>query len=118
MKSCFISVYRDFSRSESIRAKLGAIVVRYCCYLYFLWTVYAEVLDLSPLLVMAKLEIISDVLKRVFDYKYKEEMQLHPKSFTLTFLFERFAFRSDFNLLFSAVYYTLIVYVLGGQNYW
>jgi len=105
VRSVFISLMRDFSRKEFLRAKLPPLLLRFLAYLCIFYLL--SVSDLKPLLSLSLLETLCDLLLRLFDHPRTLSTPLHPTSFTLSFLLARLSSRHLLPLYSCLLYYTV-----------
>jgi len=112
VRSNFVSLYRDFSRKEFLRVKTFPIIMRSIFYLFFFWKVCQEVIILKHLLIITFLEVLGDLIYRVFDFHDPQTLSFHPKSFTLAFFLSRLNPKADFNFFYTVLYYTFLGQVL------
>ena len=110
INSIFISLYRDFSRRDYVRAKTLPLVLRFASYLAAFNSI-CDNIELKHLLLLSMLQTISDLVLRVFDHHPPPSHPLHPRSFTGTFLLDRFKAQSTHSLYSTLLWYTIILLV-------
>ena len=108
IKSIFISLYRDFSRRDYVRAKTLPIILRFTSYLPAFISV-CEPFQLKHILLLSMLETFSDLVLRVFDHHPPSSHPLHPRSFTGTFLLDRLQARSTHSLYSTLLWYSILL---------
>ena len=108
VNSIFISLYRDFSRRDYVRAKTLPLFLRFASYLAAFNSI-CDNFELKHLLLLSMLETLSDLVLRVFDHHPPPSHSLHPRSFTGTFLIDRLQARSTHSLYSTLLWYTLLL---------
>ena len=108
VNSIFISLYRDFSRRDYVRAKTLPVFLRFASYLAAFNSI-CDNFELKHLLLLSMLETLSDLVLRVFDHHHPPSHSLHPRSFTGTFLIDRLQARSTHSLYSTLLWYTLLL---------
>lgn len=111
INSIFISLYRDFSRRDYVRAKTAPLLLRFASYLAAFVSI-CEGFDLKHILLLALLETLSDLVLRVFDHHPPPSHPLHPSSFTGTFLLHRLQARSSHSLYATLIWYTVLLLIV------
>jgi hypothetical protein len=114
INSIFISLFRDFSRRDYLRAKTFPLLLRFASYLAALHSICDDS-DLTHLLLLALLETLSDLFLRVFDHHPPPPHPLHPRSFTGTFLLHRLQARSPHSLYATLIWYTVLLFLTSGS---
>jgi hypothetical protein len=108
VNSIFISLYRDFSRRDYVRAKTLPLFLRLASYLAAFNSI-CDNFELKHLVLLSMLETFSDLVLRVFDHHPPPSHSLHPRSFTGTFLIDRLQARSTHSLYSTLLWYTLLL---------
>lgn len=111
INSIFISLYRDFSRRDYVRAKTLPLLLRFASYLVA-FNSLCENLEFKHLLLLSLLETLSDLVLRVFDHHPPSSHPLHPQSFTGTFFLDRLQARSTHSLYSTFLWYTLVLLLI------